>query len=490
MEEINRDADAVRARCVTLPGFIREAWSILEPVQQYVPNWHIEAVCEHLEAISRRQIHHCLFNIPPGTMKSLMVSVMWHAWEWGPFGRPDLRYLATAFNDGPVKRDTRKARDLILSEWYQSLWPIEMTRTGETSFANVKTGNREGVAFTSLTSQRGNRLLIDDPHSVNSAESETERESTTRLFRESALNRLNDQQADSIVLMMQRLHVQDMTGVIEELGLDFVKVVLPMEFEPERRCETRIGFRDPRQAEGELLDPVRFPRPAIDALKKGMTAYAYDGQYQQRPVPREGGTFKRHWFEFVPAPPAYRKICRGWDLAATKSNKSAWTAGTRMSVYNGVFYIENVVRDRETPGGVNRMIKSTATMDGYNVRVSIPQDPGQASKGQILSFAKLLLGHDVRFSPESGDKVQRARPLSAQAEVGNVKIVRTGDPQRDAWIEPFLEEITMFPGSLYKDQTDSATRAFAELLEMIKIPEPDLGGGPIQVSAPSAELAL
>jgi predicted phage terminase large subunit-like protein len=469
-QTVEQNAESIRARCSSLAGFVREAWHVLEPNAKYVHNWHIEAICQHLEAVTDGRINRLLVNVPPGSMKSLLVSVFWQAWEWGPRAKRSLRYLATAFNDGPVKRDTRKVRDLILSDWFQSLWPeVQLTRTAEMSFANSSTGTREGIAFGSLTSQRGDRLIIDDPHSTETAESQTERENTTRRFREGAINRLNDQERSAIVVIMQRLHEDDISGVILKLGMGYTHLMLPLEFEPERRCSTAIGFSDPRSYDGDLLDPVRMPRETVDKLKRDTTAYALAGQYQQRPAPREGGIFKRHWFEMVSAVPAGAARCRGWDLAASKakvgqSTGPAYTAGVRLAEKDGVYYIEHAARERGSPAEVDRLIKSTADADGVAVSISIPQDPGQAAKGQVLAFAKLLAGFNARFSPETGDKETRALPVSAQAEVGNVKIVRTGDPAKDAWIEPFLEEITLFPAGTYKDQTDALSRAFSELL--------------------------
>lgn len=464
-DRVRRDAEIIRTRCQSLAGFVREAWHVLEPNQQLVWNWHLDAICDHLEAITYGKINRLLINVPPGSSKSLIVSVMWQAWEWTFPHLRSMRFLTTAFNDGPVKRDTRKCRDLVLSEWYQSLWPeVVLTRTGETSFANSSTGTREGVAFGSLTSQRGDRLVIDDPHSTETAESDTERGNTTRKFREGAINRLNDQERSAIVVIMQRLHDDDISGVIIKQKMGYVHLMLPLEFEPERRCVTPI-FEDPRTYDGELLDPVRMPRDTVDKLKRDTTAYAFAGQYQQRPSAREGNTFKRHWFEIVAAAPARAKRCRGWDLAASKkkagvSSGPAFTAGVRLSEADGVYYIEDVVRERGSPADVDKLIKSTAEHDGKAVRVSIPQDPGQAAKGQVLAFAKMLAGYDCRFSPETGDKETRAIPVSAQAEVGNVKIVR-GD-----WNEAFIEELCLFPAGKYKDQVDALSRAFSELLTM------------------------
>jgi predicted phage terminase large subunit-like protein len=474
--DLERNSEAIRGRCVSLHGFIKEAWRVLEPKAKFVDNWHIRLICEHLEAITFGRLldlglsNRLLINVPPGSMKSLLVSVMWQAWEWGPCGLRSMRYLSTAYNDGPVNRDTRKTRNLIASEWYQSLWPeVVLTRKGETSFENSDTGNREGVAFGSLTSQRGDRLIIDDPHSTETAESDAERNATTRKFREGALNRLNDQKRSAIVVIMQRLHEVDLSGVIKSLGMDFTHVMLPMEFEAERKCVTPIG-EDPRTEDGDLLDPVRMPRDELDKLKRGMTQYAIAGQYQQRPSPREGGLFKRHWFDFVRAAPAQRRICRGWDLAASKKKAGqttgpAFTAGVKLSVANGTYYVENSVREQGSPAEVDKLIKNTAVADGTHVTISIPQDPGQAAISQKLAFGKLLAGFECRFSAETGDKETRANPVSAQAEIGNIKIIRTGDPARDAWIAPFLDEVCLFPSGKFKDQTDALSRAFQQLLK-------------------------
>ena len=157
--------------------------------------------------------------------------------------------------------------------------------------------------------------------------------------------------------------------------------------------------------------------------------------------------------------PKDREIIRGWDLAASKKDRAAWTAGVKISRdREGNFYIEDVHRLRETPGQVERAIRSTAEQDGINVEISIPQDPGQAGKAQVRYYAKQLVGFEVRFSPESGDKETRAGPLSALAEAGNVYMVRA------LWNEEFLNEATVFPNSEFKDQVDAASRAFARLI--------------------------
>lgn len=455
----SHEADAVRERCKTLMGFVQEFWPVLEPNNRFIDNWHLHAICDHLEAVTDGRITRLLINVPPGSMKSLLVSVFWQAWEWGPMGLSHLRIVTTAFNDGPVERDAAKFLALIQSEKFQALWPVKLKRDAIKVVENEAMGDRRAVAFGSLTSQRGNRLVIDDPHSTTTAESDTDRNKTTRQFREGALNRLRDQTHDAIVVIMQRLHTDDMSGIIIKLKMGFVHLMLPMEFEPERACETCIGFKDPRTVAGELLDPARFPKETWEALKKATTAYAVAGQYQQRPAPREGGIFKRHWFPIIDAAPADAIRVRGYDLAASETETAAFTAGAKVSVKDGIYYIEHVIRDRVSPAGVERMLKNTAEQDGKAVTISIPKDPGQSGIAQAAALAKLLAGYDVRFSPESGSKEDRARPVAAQAEVGNVRIVR-GD-----WNDDYLDEMCSFPSGSFKDQVDATSRAFARLFE-------------------------
>ena len=466
-ERLARDIEHIRARCTSLAGFVREAWAVLEPSNPYIHGWHIDAICLHLEAITNGTFlalgleNRLLINVPPGTMKSLIVSVFWPAWEWGPRALPSMRYLTTSYSENYVKRDSRRMRDLVQSEWYRALWPeVALVRAGEASFANDKTGFREGVPFGSLTAGRGDRVVIDDPHSTETAESEAERGRTTRIFRESVPSRLIDPIRSAIVVIMQRLHANDVSGVIEKLKIGYIHLRLPMEFEADHRCVTPI-FEDPRTFDGELLFPERFPRAVVERDKIPLGPYAVAGQFQQRPSPREGGLFKRASFEVVDALPPVTKTVRAWDFAGTKKKGSGdpdWTVGLRMSRgSDGLFYIDKLDRFREGPGEVRTRLKNTASQDGPFVSIRLPQDPGQAGKAQAESMIGDLAGHIVKALPVTGDKETRAKPLASQVAVGNVRLLR-GD-----WNETFLAEIEMFPSGAHDDQVDAAADAFNEL---------------------------
>lgn len=291
MREIAERAAEVRERCRTFSGFVKESWHIPEPGVTYKHNWHIDAIGEHLQAVHDKEIQRLQVNMPPGFMKSTTVGVMFPAWEWGPLGTPWLRYFTTSYEAGYARRDSRKHRDLVASEWFQALWPeVTLVRTAEENFSNTALGGRVAVPFSRLTAGRGNRLIIDDPHSTEKAESDVDREKTTRLFRESATSRLNDPETDAIIVMMQRLHPKDLCGVIEQLNLPYVKLILPMEYMRSRTVTTK-WFTDPRTEELELLHPERTGKEAAEALKVELGQHAWDTQYLQASKARDGSYF-------------------------------------------------------------------------------------------------------------------------------------------------------------------------------------------------------
>lgn len=447
----------------SLATFSQECWHVLEPSTPLKWGWALDAVCEHLQAVTDGHIRSLLINVPPGCMKSLLTGVIWPAWEWGPRGLAHLRYLGTAHKQDLAIRDNLKCRRLIASEWFQTRWPIQLTgdQNAKTKFENTATGFREAMAFTSMTGSRGDRVILDDPLSVDDAASDAALRAAELTFTEALPTRVNSEESAKIVIM-QRLHERDTSGIILARQLDYVHLMLPMEFDPERRCITSIGFQDPRTQTGELLFPERFGPEQVEDMKRTMGSYAVAGQLNQRPVPREGGLFKREWFAVVDAIPAGARRVRRWDFAATEqkgTNDPDWTVGLLLAEHRGTYYVEDIVRLRGSPAAVESALMSTATRDGRSIKVRLPQDPGAAGKAVAASQIKMLAGWDVRASPETGSKETRATPVAAQAEAGNVKLLR------GAWNEAFLDEIANFPNAAHDDQVDALSGAFADLLK-------------------------
>lgn len=456
-EDIAADREACEK---SLGEFIRRAWPTLEPSQPYVHGWHMDAISEHLEAITLGQITRLLINVPPGTMKSMSTNVFWPSWEWGPKGMPSMRFIGASHEEKLATRDSVKMRRLVQSTWYQDRWPIKMTgdQNAKTYFENEHTGWRQACPVGSMTGRRGDRVAWDDPHSVEDAHSVAALEAANRVFRETLPTRLNNPDSSAILIVMQRLNEKDVAGLIlaEELGYEHL--CLPMEYEGPRKA-TSIGFVDPRREVGELLFPARFPRDVVERDKRIMGPYAVAGQLQQRPAPKKGGEFEPDLIEVVDAIPAgVVAWCRGWDLAATEG-AGDYTAGPRLGkLADGRYVVAHVVREQYGTAKRDQLIKATAASDGPMVKQSLPQDPGQAGKGQVKGLTAMLAGHHVTSSTESGDKVVRARPFASQVNAGNVLMLR------GPWNDAFREELRLFPNGVNDDQVDGASRAFNELV--------------------------
>lgn len=262
-EEANRRIDEEAAAAgVSLASFIRGGWHVLEPGRAYVHGWHIDAISDHLRAITDGQLTRLIINVPPGTMKSLTVGVFWPAFEWGPLNKPWLRTIATSYKEGLAKRDNIKARRLIKSKWFTDRWGNQFNlmpdQNSTLKFENDLAGFRAAMSFQSLTGERGDRVIIDDPLSVDMAKSDADRLSARETFLEAVPSRLSDPETSAIVVVMQRLHEDDTTGVALSKSLGYEHLMLPMEFERERRCYTVVkpSFHEEEPRRGRY-DPVK-----------------------------------------------------------------------------------------------------------------------------------------------------------------------------------------------------------------------------------------
>lgn len=452
-------------------------WPSLHGGAPLVRGWAIDAMCDHLEAVARGEIRRLLINIPPGTTKSMTTNVFFPAWVWGPQDRPQEKFISTSFDRDLTIGHMLRGRDLIDSEWYQTLWGDRFTwsedQNAKTHYVNSAGGSRfAGSVGSSLIGRRGDFIIVDDPHSTENVESEPIRKQSVRWFAETLPTRVNMQGVSPIIVIMQRVHQGDISGHILSKELGYVHLCLPMEYEPDHPFKS-TRFQDPRTQLGELLWPERFPREAIEELKMTFRSfggpYAEAGQLQQRPSPRGGGMFQEKDFKYLDRAPEHSEIaavCRGWDLAATESTSASFTAGARVCrLKNGSIVIEDIVRGQWNPHQVYETIRAVGSRDGQpRVKQSIPQDPGQAGKDQIRNIAAALHGYNLHFSPESGSKPARAEMLAAQAQAGNLFLVR------GAWNDAFVAEACVFPMGDFLDQVDACSRAYAQIIETKRLP--------------------
>ncbi len=460
-----------------LLNFMIMMWHVLEPGRELILNWPLEAICECLEAVTHGELdgRGLLMNVPPGFTKSLSTNVFWPAWEWGPKDLPWMRYISASYSEKLTIRDNRKCRTLIGSKEYQDNWGDRFELQGDQNEKVKFENNHRGWKMATscggyVMGERGDRVIIDDPNNTKSSESEPIQDAILQWFTEVVPTRINDPQKSVIIIIMQRTHERDVSGHILANELDYEHLMIPMEFEEDRKCTIMCNglmWEDPRTKDGELACPERFTKEYLNnSLKPTLRSwggeYAIAGQLQQRPQPRGGGMFHRDDFTILPEMPATAKIVkttRGWDLAGTKGKRSPWTVGVKMSrAADGRIFIQNSLRKQGTPGEVEDMLLEMAMVDTINTWISCPQDPGQAGLAQKRALAAKLHGYRVHFSPESGQKEMRARPLASQAEAGNLYLIE------GSWNDTFIRELCDFPRGQFKDQVDAASRAYAHLM--------------------------
>jgi len=486
----------------SLSDFIQQAWHVVEPSQPYVHGWHIDFICDHLEAISNGvEVDHSpynrlLINVPPGTMKSLIVNVFWPSWEWGPRNMPHMRYVCAAHKvENLSARDSRRMRQLITSDWYKERWgdrvSLSRDQNEKLNFVNNATGFRIATAITSLTGIRGDRVIIDDPHSVDSASSDTQRETEVTTFLEAVPSRLNNPKTSAIVVVMQRLHEEDVSGIILDKQLGYDHIMLPMRFDPLRAAPTKLGAEDPRETDGELLFPERFPLDVVDRDERAMGPYATAGQFQQTPEPRGGGIIKRDWWQLWddPAFPPFDYIIASVDTAYTEKTENDYSAMTVWGVFTAdtkVRATKTILRDGTTYDAVMSSVRSYSEqhpkvmmMHAWQERLPLHQLvnkiastcrtmkvdkmllEGKASGLSVAQEIRRLYGHEnfaVQIvDPKSQDKISRLYSVQHLFAEGMVYA-----PDR-TWADMTISQCTQFPKAKHDDLVDTVSQALRHL---------------------------
>lgn len=493
-----------------LMAFIRYFWSILEPETKLVEGWALYAIIEHLEAVSFGEISRLLITVPPGFMKSLCTDVFWPAWEWGALGRSWRRYVAFSYSASLTERDNERFRDLVVHDRYQRLYGkvVKPVKIGATKITNTKKGFKLASSVGGVgTGERGDCIILDDAHNIKEAESELVRNETVRWFRESMSDRLNNVALGAIVVIMQRAHDEDVAGAILSLGLPYVHLMIPMEYDWTRQVdpetntprETVIGWSDPRFddrgpefCDNELAWPERFPAAEVELLRQVKGPYAFAGQYQQSPQPRGGGIFRREWWQLWESPdqkfPTLEYVVASLDGAYTEREENDPSAMTCWGVFiekdtnKRRIILLTAWRKHLQFSGVRIEQKPNESYAGYRQRTQhawglmewvadtcerykvdkllIEAKASGISAAQEISNRFGTKNWGIQLMPVKGDKVARA--LAVQPTFSQLLVYA---PDRD-WAEMVIEEMSVFPKHKYDDLTDSATQAIKHLRDI------------------------
>ncbi len=283
--------------------FAKLAWHIIEPGKVYVSGWHLDAIAEHLQAVIEGQIKRLLVNMPPRHGKSSYISTLIHPWSW--LQNPSLRWLCASYALNLATRDNLKCRRIIKSKWWQDryghLFELTKDQDAKMKFENNFSGYRQAVSVgaAGTTGEGGDILVIDDPHPIEQKRSDIKREAVLDWFLNTWMSRLNDEASGAMIVVGQRVHAQDVSGLIIEgaAGGEWTHLNLPAEYEtanPSRTYFPQSGktWQDPRTEEGELLWEEKFPRPVIEQKKRIHGPLGFAAIYQQRPVPAGGTIYK------------------------------------------------------------------------------------------------------------------------------------------------------------------------------------------------------
>lgn len=453
--------DAEKARR-SLYAFVKKYWHIVEPGTPFVDNWHVEAICNHLEAVTAGDIIRLLVNMPPRMLKSTIISVMWPAWEWAT--KPHTRWLFSSYASALSIRDSVKCRRLIEHAEYQrdfgEGFNLVKDQNQKVRFENDKTGYRLATSVDGgTTGEGGDKIVCDDPHNVKEAYSDTIRAGTITWWREAMSTRGNDPKTAAKVIVMQRVHADDLSAyVLSEGGWQHLN--LPNEFEEKSRIVTSIGWTDPRTKDGELLNPRRIGPEELAAVKKELGSLAYAGQFQQRPVPASGGFFKLSWWGYYgdkagkfKLPSSFDMLMSSWDCTFKDVPESDYVVGLVIGYKAPYYYLLEEVRGQFDYPTTKREIKlQAARYPGLHAILIEDKANGPA----VISELKGKFGRIVAVNPEGG-KMSRAAAASPVVESGEFLL-----PHPDMglpWVKPFQDEAGGFPLYTYDDRVDAMTQA-------------------------------
>jgi predicted phage terminase large subunit-like protein len=497
----NSDLDRARGCADDLRTFVRDAWPIVEPATPFVANWHVDVICEHLEAVSSGELRRLIINQPPRTMKSLNVAVLWPAWEW--LSKPWLRWLFASYAEVLSQRDSMKMRRLIKSEGgrqdgtifqrlgYQGVlrlldpepWELTKDQDAKTKYETTATGMRLATSVGGVaTGEGGDRIVVDDPVNAKQARSDTERRAANTWWDETMTTRFNNDEA-AAVIVMQRLHEQDLTGHLLEQG-GWHHLCLPAEYEPKHpyvapATVTLNSGRevpgDPRTEPGELLDPERLGEKRLAELRRGLGTYGFAGQMQQRPSPEEGGMFRRDWWrrwEHGFERHLYRgftRVIASWDMRFSDSEAAttSYVVGQVWGFHGADSYLLGQIRARLN---FTDTLKAVSALAAWRPDAAAKLVERKANGAAVITTLQRRIPGLIPIEPQGGKDV-RAAAVQPYAEAGNVylpagELIPCPPGYQPTPVAEFIEEHAVFPNGTHDDQVDAMSQALSWAMPM------------------------
>jgi len=453
MNECNRhDLDAVLRN--DLASFIQRSFQTIVPAAEYQDNWHIEAIAWHLQQCLDGQIKRLIITLPPRNLKSICASVAFPAFVLGR--DPTRRIICASYANELTAKHARDCRTVMESAWYRSVFPrtrLNPKKSAELDFETTRQGYRYGTSLGgALTGRGGNFVIVDDPIKPGDALSDVKRESVKQWFDGTLYSRLDSKKDDVIIIVMQRVHVDDLVGHLLEKDAGRVHLDLPAIADAAQAVPIGPDQVYHRQAD-EVLHPEREPREVLDQIKADMGTLAFSAQYQPRPVPVEGNLVKWSCFRFYAYPPAQNndgQVIQSWDTASKAGELNDYSVCTTWLMKGDDYYLLDVLRERlDYPHLKMRVIEMAHRYAAHSVLI---EDKGSGIQLiQDLRYEKTGV-RPIPRKPEA-DKITRMSNQSPHIEAGQVFL-----PESAPWLDEFKAEIMAFPNGRFDDQVDSLSQ--------------------------------
>ena len=438
-------------------AFIEKTFATLCPGQAYVPAWHIEAIAQRLERVRRGEIRRLIINMPPRSLKSITASVAFPAFVLGH--APERRLICVSYSGDLAKKHSNDFRALVEASWYRRVFPgmrIGPFKNSETEIELTARGFRLPTSVGgTLTGRGGDIIVIDDPLKPDDALSETKRAAANAWFANTLLSRLDDKRTGAIVVVMQRVHMDDLTGFLLEQSDQWEVLSLPAIADVDEEVPL-YGARTHCRAQGDVLAPEREPLCVLEALRLQIGSDAFSAQYQQAPIPPGGAMIKRSWIKRYSELPPQRErvmVVQSWDTASKGGPENDWSVCTTwIRAREQRSYLIDVWRRRVDYPALKAAVQEQAKRHG--ARRVLVEDAGagislvQELKGRISGILAVKPEHD---------KATRMSVASAQIEAGQIFL-----PERAEWLADFEAELFAFPGSRHDDQCDSLSQALLD----------------------------
>jgi predicted phage terminase large subunit-like protein len=435
-----------------LHSFVWKCFNTILPGTPYLPNWHVNAIVHQLMRVQAGDVSRLMINQPPRSLKSICVSVAYVAWYLGH--DPSRRVIVVSYANELAAELHRQFRMVTDAEWYQTLFPaMRAARDSGAEFITTAGGGRYATSVGgTLTGRGADLIIVDDPLKAEEAMSEPSRKRVIDWYGGTLVSRLNDKNSGSIVVVMQRLHEDDLAGHLLRQGgwehLDLPAIALDDSLIPVGRGKT-ISRRV-----GDILHPQRENKDALDRIKAEIGGLRFSSQYQQRPIPLEGNLIRRDWFQYYDAVPVvpHPLIVQSWDVAMMTGDNNDYSVCTTVQIIKDNYYVVDVFRGRLQYPDLRRKVAHLAAEYGATTILIEDAGPGMALLQDLRRDPPRGMPRPIGQKPE-GSKADRMVAQSAKIEGGHVYL-----PRCAPWLDTFLLEMLAFPTGRHDDQIDSVAQ--------------------------------